>query len=394
MNKTSTTMRISKLYLFAATALVLASCSSSDELGSPTSSRKAITFESPFVSKTSRATGDLNTGNIKTTDIKVWGDQYAKNASGSDITSTNVFSNEPATLSYDGSAWKCDRLAFWESDKAYDFTAVAPATLTGAKFGDANAESFKLSDRKLTISDIPVVQEVSNDDNAKKGDDILVATATKQTEATGEVQLSFKHILSRFNIYIYSSDVENPSDSDNVTVNDLAIYMPTASAKAMYTQAAHGSVNPGSDQWSWSDFNNVENAETAEALGDNYQKLEIIKEPTRLIYAASPSEAAVKKETLAKPEFFIAPTSKVADATTADLQLYLAVTYVSHKLGWDTRTKTLFVPIQDLHSFKQGCQTNLFINLHMYQFSPQPLDFGSMVLDDWSSADSGQFDVK
>jgi len=138
----------------------------------------------------------------------------------------------------------------------------------------------------------------------------------------------------------------------------------------------------------------VENAENVEALGENYQKFEVINKETRLVYAASPSDAVQKKETLASPEFFIAPTKKITDATTADLQLYLAVTYVSHKTGWDTRTKTLFVPIQDLHSFKQGCQTNLFINLHMYQFSPQPLDFGSMTLDDWSTPNDGQFDVK
>lgn len=386
-------MRISKIYLFAATALMLASCSSSDELGSPTSSKKAITFESPFVSKTSRATGDLNTSNINSTNIKVWGDQYDKNATGSDITSENVFSDEPATLSYDGSAWKCDRLAFWESDKNYDFTAVAPATLQSVSFGEASSESFSLSNRKLTISDIPVVQVVNNGSDAKSGDDILVACANKQTEASKTVQLSFKHILSRFNIYLYSSDVEIPSDADNVTVKDLAIYMPTANAKAQYVQAAHGAVNPGSDLWTWSGFNNVENAVSVEALGDNYQKFEVINKETRLVYAASPSDAVQKKETLASPEFFIAPTAKITDATTQDLQLYLAVTYISNKTGWETRTKTLFVPIQDLHSFKQGCQTNLFINLHMYQFSPQPLDFGSMTLDDWSTPNDGQFDV-
>ena len=389
-------MRINKLYLFAATAMVLASCSSSDDLGMSGSSRQAITFESPFVSKTSRATGDLTTDNITSTTIKVWGDQYAKNATGDDITSSNVFSQEPATLTYDGSAWKSNRLAFWESDLQYDFTAVAPATLAGASLGEASTESFKLADRKLTISGIPVAQVVNNssDTESKSGDDILVACANKQTETTKAVQLSFKHILSRFSIYVYTSDVENPTDEDNITVTDLAIYMPTANAKATYTQAAHGTVNPGSDQWTWSDFANKENAESADALGDSYQKFEVITEPTRLVYAAGPSDAAAKKETKASPEFFIAPTAKLTDATTADLQLYLAVTYESHKTGWETRTKTLFVPIQDLHSFKQGCQTNLFINLHMYQFSPQPLDFGSMILDDWSTPNDGQFNVK
>ena len=394
MNKTSTTMRISKLYLFAATALVLASCSSSDELGSPTSSRKAITFESPFVSKTSRATGDLNTGNITTTNIKVWGDQYAKTTTDGAINATNVFSDEPALLSYDGSAWQCNRLAFWESDKNYDFTAIAPADLQGVKYGNTDGNSFLLADRKLCISDIPVVQVVNNNSDPKSGDDILVSTITKQSEASQTVQLSFKHILSRFNIYIYCSDVENPTENDNVTVTDLAIYMPKASATAEYKQAAHGAVTPGSDLWTWTGFNNMENAESAEALDDNYQKFELITEPTILAYAANPSEAVANKKTLLSPEFFIAPTAKVSDATTADLQLYLAVTYESHKADWTTRTKTLFVPIQDLHSFKQGCQTNLYINLHLYNFTPQPIDFGSMVLDDWSTADDGQFDVK
>lgn len=388
-------MRIKQFYLFAATAMVLASCSSSDELGSSSPSRQAITFESPFVSKTSRATGDLTSDNITSTSIKVWGDQYAKNATGDNITSTNVFSEEPATLTYAGTEnWKCDRLAFWESDKSYDFTAVAPSTLTGVSFGEIGTESFNLAGRKLTISDIPVVQVVNNESETKSGDDILVACANKQTEESKTVQLSFKHILSRFNIYLYSSDVENPTDDDNVTVTDLAIYLPNADAKAKYEQKAHGVVAPDKDAWSWNGFTNVEKAETVDALNGNYQRFEVITEPTRLVYAAGPSDAVAKKETKASPEFFIAPTAKVADATTTDLQLYLAVTYVSHKTGWETRTKTLFVPIQDLHSFKQGCQTNLFINLHMYQFSPQPLDFGSMTLDDWSTPNDGQFNVK
>lgn len=387
-------MRIKKFYLFAATAMVLASCSSSDDLGMSGTSRQAITFESPFVSKTSRATGDLNTDNITSTSIKVWGDQYDKSATGDNITSNNVFSNEPATLTYAADkSWKSDRLAFWESDKKYDFTAVAPATLTSVSFGQANAEGFKLTDRKLTISDIPVVQVVNNGEE-KSGDDILVACANNQTETSKTVQLSFKHILSRFNIYIYTSDVENPTDADNVTVTDLAIYLPKADAKAKYEQKAHGAVAPGKDTWSWDGFANVEMAETADALNGNYQKFEVITEPTRLVYAAGPSDALTKKETKASPEFFIAPTAKVAEATKANLQLYLGVTYVSHKTGWTTRTKTLFVPIQDLHSFKQGCQTNLFVNLHMYQFSPQPLDFGSMTLDDWSTPNDGQFNVK
>ena len=400
-------MKIHKMYLFAATALVLASCNSADDLGSSSSKGKAIGFESPFVSKTSRATGDLTTGNITTTAIKVWGDEYVP-VTGEEAVqqSSKVFTKDVANLTYEAGAssdgkgvWNCDQLAFWESNKKYDFTAVAPSTLIGITYGETSSENadaeHTLASRTLKISDLPVIQVVNNGES-KSGDDVLVATANGQTETGGnKVQLSFKHILSRFNIYLYSSDVEEPSDKDNVTVKSLAIYLPNASAKASYTQASHGNVDATKDTWAWSGFTNVESATDASALSGSYTKYDLITTDTRLTYAASPTEATKNaKETLLTPEFFVAPTAKVADGTTADLQLYLAVEYESHKTDWTTRTKTLFVPIQDLHSFKQGCQTNLYINLHLYNFTPQPMDFGCMTLDGWSEPTDREFNVK
>ena len=406
MNKNRKKMKIHKMYLFAATALVLASCNSADDLGSSSSKGKAISFESPFVSKTSRATGDLTTSNITTTAIKVWGDEYVPvTGEGTIQQSSKVFTKDVANLTYEAGTssdgkgvWNCDQLAFWESNKKYDFAAVAPSTLTGITYGETSEEAASaehtLASRTLKISDLPAVQVVNNGET-KSGDDVLVATANGLTDTGGKVQLSFKHILSRFNIYLYSSDVENPSDADNVTVKSLSIYLPNNNAKASYTQANHGKVEADKDTWAWSGFTNVENAADASALANSYTEYKLITTATRLTYAASPTEATNNaKETLLAPEFFIAPTAKVAEGTTTDLQLYLAVEYESYKTDWTTRTKKLFVPISDLHSFKQGCQTNLYINLHLYNFTPQPMDFGSMTLDGWSDFEDGEFNVK
>ena len=382
-------MKMRKFYLFAATALVLASCSSSDELGGTTSSsKKAIQFAAPFVGKT-RATGDLDVNSIQNAKISVWGDQYVNSWEETD--KKDVFNDHVATLSYDATfnQWNLNKIAFWEDGYKYDFAAVAPAPAeTGFKAEYTNG--------LVTISDIPVVQTIGNGSSSsdadasaatKSGDDILVAMKTGQTATSdnGAVQLSFRHILSRFSIYAYTS--MTPA---TVTITKLTLYMPKATAT--YQQKTHneGAVS-GSDTWTWNGFTNSTTASSAEDVKDTYNAYEVITDANKMSVAYNTSAANVLNEItqndkkasyLCPMEFFVAPTALTETTpTTVNLQLYMDITY-----EMDGLQEEKFVPVQDLHAFKQGYQTNLFISIE--NKPQQPVRFTNFSVNGWIDSNS------
>ena len=382
-------MKMKKIYLFAATALVLASCSSSDELGGSTSSsKKAIQFAAPFVGKT-RATGDLDVNTIQNTNISVWGDQYVN--SWDETGKKDVFNDHVATLSYDATSanWNLNKIAFWEDGYKYDFAAVAPAPAE-------NGFKAEYTNGLVSISDIPVVQAIGNattsseDSDAgaatKSGDDILVAMKTGQTATSdnGMVQLSFRHILSRFSIYAYTS----MNEEAQVTITKFTLYMPKATAT--YQQMSHndGAVS-GSDTWTWSGFTNSTTAKSAADVKDTYEAYEIITEANKMSvpYSASAANALNdikqndKKATYLCPkEFFVAPTALTSTTpTTENLQLYMDITYEMNGMPEEK-----FVPVQDLHAFKQGYQTNLIISIE--NKPTEPIGFKNFSVSDWTNS--------
>lgn len=369
-------MRKSNL-LWATAILLLAGCSNSDEWdGSPETSKSVITFDNPFVKKSTRATGDLTTANITATTIKVWGDKYTTGTT----TATDVFdateSDVSATLTYSGTAWACSKIALWETGNSYDFTAVAPSTVS-ATYATGTAT---LDDRKLTVSSIPVVQTISNaDGEGKNGEDILVAAANNQTIATGSVQLSFKHILSRFSVYVYTTVKTEVSP---ITITALKLYLPGDGTTATYAQNTHGAVIAGTDSWTWTGFTNVENATDAASLATVYKAYDIVTTATDALPVCSTPAAAAEKTggaRLLPQEFFIAPTAVKDVPTTDDLQLYMDITFT-----YDNKSYSKFCPVQDLHSFTQGYQTNLYICVNEPK---QAIFFNSMSVDGWTDDD-------
>ena len=377
-------------YLLAALA-ALASCSTDDGMEG-TAASKVITFDTPFISVSSRATGDLNKDGITGQGILLWGDQYVKDA----LTSEPVYNQDLNKLSWNGNAWVSEKLAFWEKNLKYDFTAVAPAQLPdGVKvsYGAEEAESsFTLADRKVKISGVPLTQVISNKDE-KGGYDILVGNAIAQDENTSTVQLTFKHILSRFSIYAYTDSKEADG---TVTIKSMSIYLPKAGS-ATYQQAKHeaGAVS-GQDAWTWTGFANVKYAEEEVELTDSYQRYELVESanPLTLKYANSPSAVyqaakAAPQDYLLPTEFFMAPTATIEQN---NVQLWLAIDYTISGKGQDdadnvqTKEYTKLVPIQDLHSFRQGYQTNLFICVN------KPIEFRSMTVNDWKT-EKGNLDI-
>lgn len=380
-------MRKRHFFLFASAVAMLTACSSED-LGTPSASKQTIRFDVPFVGQTTRSTGDLNNTNISQQAIKVWGDEYAKGAA----TGSSVFSGDGfAKLSHTGSTWDIDKIAFWDEGMKYDFLAVAPYDLGNVKY-EANDGSYTVADRKLTISDIPVVKKIAD------GDDILVAATNEQSKganAENGVQFNFSHILSRFSVYAYTAV---PSTDYTVALTSLSIYLPNDNAKATYVQARHGEVSNDADTWAWNGFTNAETTATEADLAANYTEYPLTSEnATALQYAATLADArqaakneATKASYLLQPEFFVAPTAKIEANTTADLQLFMKVSYtVTGVKDSKSKTYTKFVPVQDLHSFKQGHQTNLFICI-----GESDIEFGTFDVNNWQNADDAEHDIK
>ena len=90
-----------------------------------------------------------------------------------------------------------------------------------------------------------------------------------------------------------------------------------------------------------------------------------------------------KKATYLCPmEFFVAPTALTETTpTTENLQLYMDITY-----EMDGVHEEKFVPVQDLHAFKQGYQTNLIISIE--NKPQQPVSFTNFSVNSWIDSNS------
>lgn len=186
--------------------------------------------------------------------------------------------------------------------------------------------------RRLTLSDIPVVQEAPStleNTDATTGTDYLVACATSTTE---EVSLTFKHILSRLKFAVWTDEStangENPTTQ--IVLNKIVFYLPGTNAKAKYIQSDHNVV---AGTWTWSGFTNTSTAPTESTPGD-YQKAELITSGTKEVkYYSGPTKAHAAswdevKLTDQDKTYFIAPNGSTS------CKLYMDIEYtVKRKLN-------------------------------------------------------------
>lgn len=321
----------------AAAMLSLAACTDINEPNIQGNNKEGISFADPFVKNTTRATGDLTNSNLTNQTIHVWADTYD---AGGSFDGSNANGGFDETLTYANAAWGYDGEAKKWEDKEYDFAAFAPA-------GSVSTSDVAYQNGTFKIVNIPVVQKISNTDASLSGDDYLVSNKTTvKTTDTGArkngVDLTFKHILSRLNLYAWTS-----LDSKyTVKLNSLSIYLPKSTAKATYTETSH--EGPGSkDAWAWNSFTTVSGATAATALTD-YGSYPVQETATE----ALPTTAATAAEL--SNHFFVAPTA--VDAT-----YYLSLSYDITNTAGDSKTITKFVPISGLTKFNQGHQTNLYV---------------------------------
>ena len=354
-------------------AASLASCTQNEDFTSQYNEKaKTMKFDVAYVGKNTRATGDLTS--IDDKKFILWGAAYQLPSSGSGTTESPtgiwITDQEPLYFKKGSTYWE----GFKEEDcstsaevaypganyKTY-FTAIAPAdefaststtgkvdySMAGQK--DGTSKSPSSSTRKLTLDNIPVVQEIDNTADTKKGTDYLIACYNGTTE---EVALTFKHLLSKLRFAVWTDEntmKTSGSETTKITLNEIKIYLPKADAKAMYIQDNHNNV---AGTWTWSDFTSSETAPTAESL-ENYQQVTLITSGTKEVnyYDGATSAHSATwddvKLTTEDKTFFIAPNGNT------NCKLYMDITYtVSRKVEdkWSTTNDASAAGDNDVYS--------------------------------------------
>lgn len=339
-----------KLAFFAVALAGLASCTSSDELGSigdTASSKTPITFDVPFIGKSSRGYGDLdeNFNYVKAgLIIDIWGEKYK---TGEDDCETV----------YNYTYWTQLPTKYWEKGYKYDFTALMWGDLDGFS-GSCTypASSKKLSERKLSVNKIPLVQTNSNKETLDFSDkfvkEILFATGTNYEGSNPQtVQLTFHHAFSKLNVYAYTTS------GSTTSISSLNVWLPkvTDGTTATYTQIEHGNV---AGSWTWSDENVTSKSDaTSESdLEGSYTKYPVINRTWSIQKAANADEAidATSKDYISDKSLYIAPTPE----SLSDYTPYLGITFTV-----DGEQKTKLIKLDAISKLEQGKQYNIALCL-------------------------------
>lgn len=402
-------------------AASLASCTQNEDFTSQYNEKaKTMKFDVAYVGKNTRATGDLTS--IDDKKFILWGAAYQLPSSGSSTTESPtgiwITDQEPLYFKKGSTYWE----GFKEEDcstsaevaypganyKTY-FTAIAPAdefaststtgkvdySMAGQKDGTSTSPSS--STRKLTLDNIPVVQEIDNTADTKKGTDYLIACYNGTTE---EVALTFKHLLSKLRFAVWTDEntmATSGSETTRITLNKLKIYLPGNNAKAQYAQKNHNDVD---GDWTWSGFTN----NTTSPDETNYKSIEIYNGSTGkdVKYFANATAAHDKTNgaEIFDKQYFIAPNG----STTCNLYIDIEYT-VSRKKSDDSWTSAeteaghkivkrekMAIPINDtnhpvddnnnegLSHFHQGYIETLYICLRADQKVTFSADF---TVDGW-----------
>ena len=348
-------------------AAALASCTQNEDFTSQYNEKaKTMKFDVAYVGKNTRAA----TGDITSIDDKkfiLWGAAYKINSTTSEGGTTTetveptgiwITDQEPLYFKKGTSYWEgykeegCStgaEVTYPGSNYKTFFTAIAPSdefanTATTGKVNysmagqksDATAPSS--TTRKLTLENIPVVQEIINGET-KSGTDYLIACYSGTQE---EVSLTFKHLLSKLRFAVWTDEgtmANSGSETTKIILNEIKIYLPKADAKAKYIQDNHNDV---AGTWSWSSFTASETAPPTESLGD-YQQVTLItsgNKEVKYYNGATSAHSATwddVKLTTEDKTFFIAPNGSTS------CKLYMDITYtVSRKVGdkWSTTSNS------------------------------------------------------
>lgn len=199
---------MNKIYLFTAAFAVMASlsgCSDTELASIDTAQEKTpIGFHTVGSQMGSRAT-IINSGDITSTDFKVYAFDGAGNAfMGNKDADENLMDHNGVHIQYNNAttAWKYANpldLRYWP-DYSLDFYAVSPAT-----FSSELLLGWKFNNVSPTIY-YSLCDEYANTSNPANVD-VMYAVAKGQTKSGGgKVNLAFKHILSQIAFQAKTND--------------------------------------------------------------------------------------------------------------------------------------------------------------------------------------------
>ena len=422
-------------------AAALASCTQTEDFTSQYNEKaKTMKFDVAYVGKSTRvATGDMETSDLVQKKFILWGAAYQ---SSTPEATTGIWITDLEPLFFK----KSTTTTYWEGYKEEDcsttaevtypgsnyktyFTAIAPSdefaspptegkvnyTMGGQKSETTTTPTS--SDRKLTLENIPVVQEINNTSDPKKGTDYLIAC---QNSIEEEISLKFKHLLSKLRFAVWTDEkTANGGDAKTqIELTSLKIYLPKSTATAKYVQKSHDKV---SGDWTWSGFSapNENGQPSTEGEGANYQLFTLYDQSSEatgskvVSYFADANTAHTNFEQIKLDKnFFIAPTENETTNDAPTVKLYIDIEYtVKRKLdnnSWSSsstsgddgysaghkvvKREKMLVPVNDsnhpadgdnnegLSHFHQGYIETLYICLR----ADQKVSFSTnFIVDGW-----------
>ena len=388
-----------KIYLLLAATAVLGACSESDVIKEVVENEVAIGFNGGFVDNATKAISGNNHGEMNATltsgvsegtlctdgnTIEVWGWKTTKGTS----TNTKIFDNQ--TVTYTASStqsttkWVYTPLKYWDKTASYKFYATAPK---GA-FTMPDEDDATPTDRKFQATDIPAVQVLINKDcdnliktayntdtdvpgTASTAIDYLVAdvvacsagAANQGNDATDkDVDFTFKHILSKLNVNVKTTDAFNNSGEKypQIKLTKLTLsfgeYTPATEStsaswsnlwydtndKYQFDQTTAGAVMPfgGTNPDTWT-ITDDDNSAVASPTDNSYISFQEDESTT-----ATGSTPKVAKQLLSTTaatvaSYFVAPTDQTKISSSAVNHVYVTAEYEITYLEADNTTKTV-----------------------------------------------------
>lgn len=439
---------------------MLTACTSSEEYETVTNNGlQKVTFADPFVGKnlTRAESGDITTNLLTNFQIKVWGQEVNKpndntaltviNGVPSSQTGSDPFENPPFyggdVIEWKNSAWSSTKEYYYPRDK-YNFRFAAFAPVGAIQDASLNPKGVNLAikadgsltfrgadDNSYGITNIPLVQEISNTDNDEKGWDLLVSNRVLSKPSNDGVtdrtpiSFTFQHILSKLSFYVYASQTEGKK----FYVKSIKAYLPKDNWTGSYKQnsgtekptAESRDSNPTEnaktwdatyhDTWAWenktgtttafdnisdvvtpSDFENriVTPTQSGATTPNSYKEYEVFTktssedkgdEVTLTGYNTTPSSGT---DNITCRSYFLAPTPATeGEGNVKEFNFYVKIEYtVEETTDGNNTTKNytgyLDLSKSDFKRFRQGWHHKVYIGL-----AHKTIRFISASVDNW-----------
>lgn len=329
-----------KQFLPFAAALLLAACTSTDEVdGTGGGGDGVIGFRQPAVSRAAVDDADdvANGGGYQ-----VWA-SYTPDAGGS---ATTVFDGTTVYLNTDGK-WTYDgEKKYWESGCTYSFCAFYPT----------EAATYDFNTNRLTAT-----YDVKTQGIGAAAVDLLKASDTRAYDGNnGTVSFNFKHMLSRISVVVKKGADWNELPGNQLAVNNVKMW--GFASKGNY--AAPYNEEPSVQHWTGSEITTEQNTFFIDSDFPNF---------------VTNGEEQVYEEMFAIPQ-----------QVSADMGISLNYTYLDPNSSGETIDKTSTVSLNQFAATEWAAGKSL---RYVLTINPNGISFTTMEVPDWTSSFGGSIIV-